>query len=162
MAKPIKLNDNKSKEWMYRLISRAEVIGALGEVPITAVILDSKGRCIGHGSNSRFRNGDPLGHAEISALRQASLIKNDWRFNDCTLIVNLEPCPMCAGALIQSRMGQVIYGASDLKRGALGGTIDLSKHKSSHHKMIIQKGILGELAGKQIEDWFKQRRKLMI
>ena len=160
MAKPFKLNDNKSKEWMYRLISRAEVIGALGEVPITAVVLDSKGRCIGHGSNSRVRNGDPLGHAEISALRQASLIKNDWRFNDCTLIVNLEPCPMCAGALIQSRMGQVIYGASDTKRGALGGTIDLSKHKSSHHKMIIKKGVLAELAEKQIEDWFKQRRKV--
>tara|TARA_Y100001968_G_scaffold41189_2_gene31287 strand:- start:117 stop:560 length:444 start_codon:yes stop_codon:yes gene_type:complete len=146
---------------MRKLLLRAEIIGALGEVPITAVILDKNGKCIGHGSNRRKTDNNPLGHAEIEALRQASLIKNDWRFNDCTLIVNLEPCPMCAGALIQARMGQVIYGASDPKRGALGSTIDLSKHESAHHHMIIRSGILKKEASKQIETWFQKRRKLI-
>ena len=119
---------------MSRLIKRSRRIGLKGEVPVTAVVLDKTGHCIGHGSNGREKKKDPLAHAEIIALRQASLIKNDWRFNDCTLIVTLEPCPMCAGALIQARMGQVIFGASDLKRGAFGGTIDLSKHESAHHQ----------------------------
>ena len=159
MSNPIILSDIKCEQWMRRLLSRAEVIGKLGEVPITAVVLDEKGHCIGHGSNRRFRDGNPLGHAEIAALRQASWIKNDWRFNDCTLIVNLEPCPMCAGALIQARMGQVIFGATDSKRGALGGTIDLSLHKSAHHHMLIRRGILGTEARDQIENWFMQMRK---
>ena len=144
---------------MKILISRATSIGRLGEVPISAVVLDSNGKCIGHGSNKRERDKNPLGHAEIIALRQASLIKNDWRLNDCTLIVNLEPCAMCAAAIVQSRVGQVIYGASDFKRGGLGGTIDLSKHKSAHHRMIVVKGIMEDEITRQIEDWFKERRK---
>ena len=159
MSNPITLNDIKCKQWMRRLLSRAKVISTLGEVPITAVVLNGKGHCIGHGSNRRFRDCDPMGHAEITALRQAAWIQNDWRFNDCTLIVNLEPCPMCAGALIQARMGQVIFGASDLKRGALGGTIDLSEHKSAHHKMIIKKGVLEQEVKDLIENWFKETRK---
>ncbi len=158
LSKPISLSDDQANQWMKRLIVRAESVGKLGEVPITAVILDSQGNCIGHGTNRRERDFDPLGHAEIIALRQASLLRKDWRFNDCTLIVNLEPCPMCAGALVQSRMGQVIFGAPDSKRGALGGTIDLSKHKSAHHKMIVKSGFLQEEAQKQIEDWFRSIR----
>ncbi len=158
MSKPIKLSIIKSEEWMRRLFSRAESIGKLGEVPVAAVVLDGNGRCIGHGSNSRSRNRNPLGHAEITALEQASWIRGDWRFNDCTLIVNLEPCPMCAGALIQARMGQIIFGAFDFKRGALGGTIDLSKHKSSHHRMVVVGGILKDQASSQIQNWFKQKR----
>ena len=127
---------------MSRLLARAENLGELGEIPVAAAILDSFGRCIGHGSNRRERNCDPLGHAELIALRQAALIKNDWRFNDCTLIVTLEPCPMCAGALVQARMGQVIFGAYDSKRGGLGGTINLANHPSAHHHMVINGGVM--------------------
>ncbi len=159
MSTPIVLNTNKSQEWMTRLLRRSHEIGLLGEIPVSAVILDRNGNCIGHGSNCRERLKDPLGHAEIIALKQAALIRNDWRFNDCTLIVTLEPCPMCAGALIQARMGQVIFGTSDLKRGALGGVVDLSKEKSSHHHMIVKGGLMSDLAKKQINDWFKQHRK---
>jgi len=101
---------------------------------------------------------DPLGHAELVALRQASLINNDWRFNDCTLIVNLEPCPMCAGALIQARMGKIIYGSEDPKRGALGGTINLAEHKSAHHHMLIERGLMEKESRKIILDWFKDKR----
>ena len=123
-------------KWMKYILRRSIETGKV-EIPISAVIIDEKGRCIGRGINKRNCSKDPLGHAEIIALRQASLIKNDWRFNDCEIITNLEPCTMCASALIQARMGKVIYGASDEKRGGLGGSIDLSVHKSSHHKMDV-------------------------
>ena len=158
MSKPISLSQQEKKYWMKRLLSKAKLIGERGEVPIAAIILDNKGRCIGYGGNRRERMKDPLGHAELVALRQASWINNDWRFNDCTLIVNLEPCPMCAGALIQARMGRIIYGSEDPKRGALGGTMNLAKHKSAHHKMLIEGGVLGEESKRIIIDWFKDKR----
>ncbi len=143
---------------MTRLLYKAKLVGERGEVPIAAVILDYKGRCIGYGENRREKMKDPLGHAELVALRQASLINNDWRFNDCTLIVNLEPCPMCAGALIQARMGKIIYGSEDPKRGALGGTINLAEHKSAHHHMLIERGLMEKESRKIILDWFKDKR----
>ncbi len=143
---------------MTRLLSKAKRIGEKGEVPVAAIVLNKNGKCIGFGTNQRERMKDPLGHAELIALRQAAWIIDDWRFNDCTLIVNLEPCPMCAGALIQARMGQIIFGADDLKRGGLGGTIDLSRHKSAHHKMIVSGGIMKEESKELLIDWFKNKR----
>ncbi len=157
MTKPIELNEVQIHRWMKRLITRAENLGKTGEVPVTAIVLDAQGRCIGHGSNQRNRTKNPLGHAELIALRQAAWLKKDWRFNDCTLIVTLEPCPMCAGALTQARMGQVIFGAIDKKRGGLGGTIDLANHASSHHYMKVVKGVMKKDAGQQLETWFKQK-----
>ena len=144
-------------KWMKFILRRSEEVGKV-ELPITAVIIDEKGRCIGRGSNKREINNDPLGHAELIALRQAAWIKNDWRFNECSIIVNLEPCTMCAAALVQARMGQVIYGAEDDKRGGFGGTIDLSKHESSHHKMKVVGGILNQDCKNKIKLWFKKMR----
>ena len=144
-------------KWMNFILRRSIEVGKF-ELPITAVIIDEKGRCIGRGSNKRETNNDPLGHAELIALRQAALIKNDWRFNECSIIVNLEPCTMCAAALVQARMGKVIYGTEDKKRGGFGGTIDLSKHESAHHKMIVIKGILNKECENKIKCWFKKLR----
>ena len=141
-------------KWMRSILRRSDEVGKI-ELPITAFIIDEKGRCIGRGSNKRETNNDPLGHAELIALRQAAWIKNDWRFNECSIIVNLEPCTMCAAALVQARMGRVIYGADDHKRGGFGGTIDLSKHNSAHHKMNVIRGILDEDCKKKIQIWFK-------
>ncbi len=160
LSKPIALSQEEKIKWMTRLLTKAKLVGERGEVPIAAVILDKRGRCIGYGENRREAMKDPLGHAELVALRQASWINNDWRFNNCTLIVNLEPCPMCAGALIQARMGMIIYGAEDKKRGALGGTINLAEHKSAHHNMLIEKGIMEKESRKIIVDWFKEKRVL--
>ena len=111
---------NKSNyyKWMNSILKRSKEIEKI-ELPICSIILDERGRCIGRGINRRNINKDPLGHAEIMALRQASLIKNDWRFNECIIITNLEPCTMCASALIQARMGKVVFGAYDKKRGCL-------------------------------------------
>ena len=147
----------KYSKWMKVVLRRAQVVGER-ELPISALIIDQNGRCIGRGSNKREINKDPLGHAELIALRQAAWIKNDWRFNDCVMIVNLEPCQMCAGAIIQSRMGKVIFSAYDFKRGGLGGTIDLSKHKSAHHKMEVISGVLEKESSLLIKNWFKKLR----
>ena len=144
-------------KWMNFILRRSEEVGKV-ELPISAVIIDENGRCIGRGSNKRKINNDPLGHAELIALRQASWIKNDWRFNDCMIIINLEPCTMCAAALVQARMGKVIYGTKDLKRGGFGGTIDLSKHESSHHKMELTNGILEDECKDRLKKWFKNLR----
>ena len=155
---PLKEIDySKYSRWMSSVLRRSEEIGKV-ELPISSIILDERGRCIGRGVNKRNINNDPLGHAEIMALRQASLIKNDWRFNDCIIITNLEPCTMCASALIQARMGKVIFGAYDKKRGGLGGSIDLSTHKSSHHKMEILGGILEDECSRILQLWFKKLR----
>ena len=158
LSNPISLSQQEKINWMKRLLSKAKLIGEKGEVPIAALILDNKGRCIGYGGNRRETFKDPLGHAELVALRQASWINNDWRFNDCTLIVNLEPCPMCAGALIQARMGKIIYGSEDPKRGALGGTMNLAEHKSAHHRMLIEGGVMEKESRKIIVDWFQDKR----
>lgn len=145
--------------WMARLLRRAERIGHHGEIPVAAVMLDRELRCIGWGSNRRERQHDPLGHAELVALTQAARLRGDWRFNDCTLLVSLEPCPMCAGALIQARVGRVVYAASDPKRGALGGCLDLASDPSAHHAMTVMGGVLGPEAGSQLSSWFRQRRQ---
>ena len=106
------INISKYTNWMRSILKRSEEIGNV-ELPISSIILDERGRCIGRGVNRRNKNKDPLCNAEIMALRQASLIKNDWRFNKCIIITNLEPCTMCASALIQARMGKVVFGAYD-------------------------------------------------
>ena len=140
-------------------MERAAETGRNGEVPVAAVILDEQGRCIGHGRNRRETDRDPLGHAELVALRQAALVLGDWRFNQCTLLVTLEPCPMCAGALVQARMGRVVFGAADPKRGALGGCLNLAEDPSSHHYMDVVGPLMQERAGQQLEEWFRRRRR---
>ncbi len=157
-VKPAKISDSQILRWMFILLKRAKSAGDDGEVPVSAIILNENGHCIGHGRNNRNKEWSPMGHAELIALRQASWIKKDWRFNECTMIVTLEPCQMCAGALIQARMGKVIFGAEDKKRGGLGGAINLATDKSAHHKMIIKGGVMKELAKDQLESWFKQKR----
>ncbi|MBM5795636.1 MAG: nucleoside deaminase [Cyanobacteria bacterium M_surface_7_m2_037] len=145
--------------WMQRLLRRAEVVGGQGEIPVAAVVVDGQGRAVGWGSNRREHDQQPLGHAELVALQQAARLRGDWRFNDCTLLVTLEPCPMCAGALVQARVGQVVFGASDPKRGALGGVLDLSTSPTAHHHMQVVGGVEAKQCADQLERWFKQRRR---
>ncbi|MFM7169741.1 MAG: nucleoside deaminase [Cyanobium sp.] len=145
--------------WMARLLRRAACAGALGEVPVAAVVLDETGRAVGWGSNRRHHEQDPLGHAELVALRQAASVLGTWRFNGCTLLVTLEPCPMCAGALIQARMGTVVFAAGDPKRGALGGCLNLATDPSAHHHLTVISGVMGPEAEEQLRTWFRRRRR---
>ena len=158
-ADPVQLTPQAMRAWMQRLLKRAERVGATGEIPVAAVLLDEAGRCIGHGSNRRECLNDPLGHAELMALRQGAWLLGDWRMNHCTLLVTLEPCPMCAGALVQARVGQVIFAARDSKRGGLGSTINLAEHQSAHHHMRVVSGVLEEQASALLAGWFRQRRR---
>ena len=148
-----------ASDWMERLLRRAQRVGDAGEIPVAAVVLDAGGRAIGWGCNRRERDQQPLGHAELVALQQAARLRGDWRFNDCTLLVTLEPCPMCAGALVQARMGRVIFGAADPKRGGLGGVLDLSADPSAHHRMEVMGGVEAGRCSAQLEAWFRQRRQ---
>ena len=102
---------------MGRVLRQGARAGERGEIPVAAVLLDGRGRCIGWGSNRRSNEGDPLGHAELVALGQAARLRHDWRFNDCTLVVNLEPCPMCAGALVQARVGGLLAEQASAQLG---------------------------------------------
>jgi tRNA(adenine34) deaminase len=144
---------------MERLLRLAHRAGEIGEVPVAAVVLDADGRCLGWGTNQRQTRQDPLGHAELVALRQAAALRAEWRFNDSTLLVTLEPCPMCAGALIQARMGTVVFAAADPKRGALGGCLDLASDPSAHHPMVVEGGLLAQDAQSLLAGWFRQRRR---
>jgi tRNA(adenine34) deaminase len=144
---------------MDRLLRRAERVGQDGEIPVAAVLLDGRGRALGWGSNRREQASDPLGHAELVALRQAAAARGDWRFNDCTLLVTLEPCPMCAGALIQARVGAVVFAAPDPKRGALGGCLNLAGDPSAHHRLQVLGGVREVEARRQLEEWFRRRRE---
>jgi tRNA(adenine34) deaminase len=144
---------------MDRLLRLAERVGETGEIPVAAVMLDERSRCLGLGSNRRHRDQDPLGHAELVALRQAAALRGDWRFNACTLVVTLEPCPMCAGALIQARVGTVVFGAADPKRGALGSCLDLARDPSAHHRMVVVAGVGEARSREQLEHWFRRRRE---
>ena len=144
---------------MSRALKLAEVAGAAGEIPVGAVIINKDGELIAQAANRKERNADPTAHAEILAIRQASQILQSWHLDDCTLYTTLEPCPMCAGALVQARMGEVVYGATDPKRGALGGCLDLANHPSAHHGMRVQGGVLAEEGRQLLENWFRQRRR---
>ncbi len=151
--------DQNLRPWMQRLLRQAARAGECGEVPVAAVILDPRGRAIGWGINRRERDQDPLGHAELLALRQAARLQSDWRFNGHTLLVTLEPCPMCAGALVQARMGRVVYGARDPKRGALGSCLNLAINESAHHHMKVEAGLLEAECAEQLRSWFRRRRR---
>lgn len=159
MLPPEDLPPAQQHLWMNRLLRHASRVGESGEIPVAAVLLDARGHALGWGSNRRHRDQDPLGHAELVALSQAARLRGDWRFNDCTLLVTLEPCPMCAGALIQARVGRVIFAAADPKRGALGGCLDLSTDPSAHHHMAVRAGLAATAAERLLSDWFRQRRQ---
>ena len=113
---------------------------ASGDVPVGAVVLDSKGRMVGIGSNRRELLGDPVGHAEIVAIKSAARALGNWRLDGCTLVVTLEPCAMCAGAIQQSRIAKVVFGAWDEKAGAVGSVLDLLRDPRALHKVEVVAG----------------------
>jgi tRNA(adenine34) deaminase len=159
MRPPSPLPLSSQQLWMERLLRLARRAGEAGEIPVAAVVLDGAGQALGWGTNRRQTQQDPLGHAELVALSQAARLLDDWRFNACSLLVTLEPCPMCAGALIQARMGRVVFAAADAKRGALGGCLDLAADPSAHHHMEVLAGVRGPDPPELLESWFRRRRR---
>jgi tRNA(adenine34) deaminase len=144
--------------WMQQALSLAEAAGNVGEVPVGAIIVNERGEAIATGENRRERDCDPTAHAEIIALRNAGKILQTWHLNQCTLYVTLEPCPMCAGAIIQSRLGLLVYGANEPKSGAIRTVLNLPDSPASNHRLRVISGILESACQTQLRDWFANRR----
>ena len=149
--------DNYTK-YMLEALTEAELAKLEDEVPIGCVIVKND-QIIARAHNQREVTNNPLGHAETLAIKKASKILNDWQLVDCDLYVTIEPCIMCGGAIIQSRIRKVIYGAPDLKGGAFGGSINILDAQNINHRPEIVKGILEEECTKIIKDYFKSKRK---
>ncbi|TVQ17180.1 MAG: nucleoside deaminase [Leptolyngbya sp. DLM2.Bin15] len=144
---------------MSRAIALAEAAGAAGEVPVGAVIINADQQLIAEGENRRERDHDPTAHAEVVAIRQAGAVLGTWHLDHCILYVTLEPCPMCAGAIVQSRLAQVVYGTDDPKAGALRTVLNIPDSTASNHRPQIWTGILGSTCRQQLQDWFAQHRR---
>lgn len=152
---------NSLEEAMREAMEEARAAGAAGEVPIGCVIVhDPSGRVIGRGCNRRVRDCDPTAHAEIIALRNAGRERGDWRLMDCTLFVTLEPCPMCAGAILNARIPRLIYGCTDLKAGAVDTLFQLCTDTRLNHRVSVNSGILASECAQLLKDFFTAQRAL--
>lgn len=130
--------------WMSEALGQAELALAAGDVPIGAVVVSPAGQVVGRGFNVRERDGDPTGHAEVVALREAGLAQGQWRLSGHTLVVTLEPCAMCAGAAVLARVDRIVFGAFDEKAGACGSVWDLPRDRASLHRPEVVPGVLRE------------------
>ena len=128
------------------------------DVPIGAVVLSADGEVVGAGSNVRERDGDPTGHAEIVAIREAAAAVGEWRLSGCTLVVTLEPCTMCAGALVLARVDRVVFGAYDEKAGAVGSLWDVVRDRRLNHRPEVIGGVLAEESTALLDEFFRTHR----
>ena len=135
---------------------RAEVSG---DVPVGAIVLDSDGKVIGRGHNLRERDNDPTAHAEIVAMREAAIALDHWRLDGCTLVVTLEPCGMCAGAIAQARIPRLVFGAWDEKAGAVGSVWDLLRDPRAPFTVEVISGLLEDECAAMMRDFFERMRK---
>ncbi len=145
---------------MARSIELATSAGNAGEVPVGAIIINSIGEIISTGENRRERDRDPTAHAEIVAIRSAGKYLNDWHLSDCTLYVTLEPCPMCAGAIVAARLKLLVYGADDPKTGSVRTVLNIPDSAASNHKLTVIGGILESDCRDRLQDWFRQKRSI--
>lgn len=138
----------------------AEAAKALdtGDVPIGALVLSAQGRVIGRGHNRREADGDPTAHAEVLALRAAAQATGSWRLDGCTLVVTMEPCAMCAGALVLARVERLVYGAGDPKAGAAGSLWDLVRDRRLNHRPEVIAGVLADECGAIVREFFATHR----
>jgi len=149
----------RHRRWMTQALALAEVAGEAGDVPVGAVVIGPGDQLLAAVANRRERDQDPTAHAEILALRAAARHLGNWHLNDCTLYVTLEPCPMCAGAIVLSRLGLLVYGADDPKAGAVRTVTNIPGGPCSNHRLPVLAGILGDVCQQQLQQWFRQRRQ---
>ena len=143
---------------MREALDEARSASDNGDVPVGAVVLDPDGVVIGRGHNEREALGDPTAHAEVVALRQAATVRGEWRLEGCTLVVTLEPCTMCAGAAVLSRVARVVFGAYDDKAGAVGSLWDVVRDRRLNHRPEVISGVLAEECTLMLRDYFAGHR----
>ena len=148
----------EQEKYMKEALRQAKKAYALGEVPIGCVIV-YEGKIIGRGYNRRNTDKNTLSHAEITAINKASKKMGDWRLEGCTLYVTLEPCQMCAGAIVQARIDQVVMGSMNPKAGCAGSILNLLQMEEFNHQVDITMGVLGEECSQMMKDFFRELRE---
>ena len=143
--------------YLRTAIAEAQDAEANGEVPVGAVVVHEN-RIIGRGQNRVLRDSDPTAHAEIVALREAGRALDNYRLEDCTLYATLEPCAMCAGAILQARIARLVYAAPDPKAGACGSVLSVMNHPQLNHKVEVSPGLLADECGPMLSNFFLARR----
>ncbi len=143
---------------MARALAVAGYAGDVGDVPVGAVVLGADGRILGEGRNRREADADPTAHAEVEALRAAAAARGDWNLAGCTLVVTLEPCLMCAGAVLQARVDRVVFGAWDDKAGAAGSVYDVLRDRRLPHRVEVIGGVEDAAAAALLHAFFEARR----
>lgn len=143
---------------MRLALDEARRAEAAGEVPIGAVVIDGSGEVIGWGHNQRESRSDPTAHAEVLAIRDAAQHRGGWRLDGCTLVVTLEPCTMCAGAIVLSRVDRLVYGAVDAKAGAVGSLWDVVRDRRLNHRPEVVSGVLEPECSELLRSWFDAKR----
>jgi tRNA(adenine34) deaminase len=143
---------------MDHALQQARLAAAAGEVPVGAVIVQD-GKIVGLGHNRTLLDGDPTAHAEIVALRQAAARLGNHRLGDCVMFATIEPCAMCAGAMIHARLARLVYGASDPKAGAAGSVLEVINHPKLNHEMDVTSGVLAEKCAEILQEFFRGKRK---
>lgn len=139
-------------------LAEARLAPAHGDVPIGAVVLDASGQVVAAGHNERELTGDPTAHAEVVALRRAAAALGSWHLDDCTLAVTLEPCTMCAGAIVAARVARLVFGAYDPKAGAVASLWDVVRDPRLNHRPDVVGGIAADACGAIIQEFFDHRR----
>ncbi|WP_431958870.1 tRNA adenosine(34) deaminase TadA [Actinacidiphila sp. bgisy160] len=142
---------------MRLALEEARLAPRTGDVPVGAVVLSPQGTVIGRGRNEREAVGDPTAHAEVIAIREAAKALGEWRLTGCTLVVTLEPCTMCAGAVVAARLERVVYGALDEKAGAAGSLWDLVRDRRLNHRPEVIHGVLAEECGELLTHFFRSK-----
>jgi tRNA(adenine34) deaminase len=151
------LNSDIDERWMRDAIAEAQLAVAHDDIPVGAVVVRG-GAVIGRGHNERERRKDPTAHAETLALREAAAALGSWRVLEATLYVTLEPCAMCAGAIVLARVPRVVYGATDPKAGAAGSVLDVLAQPRLNHRPAVVSGVLGDECGELLRAFFRARR----
>jgi tRNA(adenine34) deaminase len=144
--------------WMKKAIAIAKKAGERGEIPVGAIIIDENNHLLATASNQKEAHQDATAHAEILAIRQASDKLGTWRLNRCSLYVTLEPCPMCAGAIVQARIKTLIYGVDDFKTGAIRTVVNIPDSLASYHHLQVFAGIKQSSCLNLLQSWFKNNR----
>jgi tRNA(adenine34) deaminase len=143
---------------MQLALAEAHAAEAAGEVPVGAIIVNAAGEVIARGNNRVLRDSDPTAHAEVVALRAAGLAMGNYRLLGCTLYVTLEPCAMCAGAILHARLGRLVYAAPDPKAGACGSVLPVMNHPALNHRVEVVAGVLAAECSEMLTSFFRARR----
>ena len=154
----VKIALSPEEKYMKEAIRQARKAEALGEVPIGCVI-EYEGKIIGRGYNRRMTDKTTLAHAEIAAIKKACRAMGDWRLEGCTMYVTLEPCPMCAGAIVQARNPKVVIGCMNPKAGCAGSVVDLLHQDGFNHQVETEVGVMGEECSRMLKEFFRELRR---